>query len=1062
MQPVSSNTKPDNKCLNPVTTKCVTWDGPEITCLDGTVICKGQVIENTIYLLASKLCQIYEAIGIEGINSCINNIQDGTSVTVGSSSTLQQVFSAIITKVCSLNARVETLENTDCPEIRAVVPVCMTSDPTLNAIIVGLQGWNSATSTLPIEVYATFLAQVICSILIDITSIQSKASQIEKEIASLWDTLNNCTNNCSLLVQPTCTNNFTLNPNNEPVFVGDAYTYLETEFCQLQSAIGTTDDITDAVLKQCPNLNDQDRLSAGGVMSSIGGWINAPVTLADSINNMWLTVCDMRAAVQQVLDGCCFSLCSYLQLGYDVIWDATGQIITISFNTPGFATIYNQAPPAGSASFTTAPGSPLPAWVTTQFPTAPQTNVLITLNDGTVTGVINTSLKLNQLAVAASGFVINLPVAIPGYDNTSINQTINISFQYTVDDGVTVPLVCEFDQTDGLPFECCAPQPAPNSWAYNIQSSTGSDMTIKVFGLLEDTPPIAIPGPNTVTSATPNTLTDIGATFPATLAGTGYGYLITVAGQTRYITNVIGTDTLTVNSNWTTLPTPGTPYIIEDIYWTFPLSGPTFPCGALTSPLIDLRIKVVTLNSSFNPNDENTWDIVTQAPSVTPSVISTTGYVLPDGTLDPNQDYAVVVYAQYACDYSIATIYNAVTPIAASLTIQIGAPGSPVPNVFNSNLTISVNNIISNATTANLPNENATLASPAAFALNLPVLPNVSRFQFSPAKAHFNQLPNTTPLNYAICGLTFDPWAQTTGPNPVWNRDVVVGLYRGYEVSIFYLNNQAVSTPLLDACNVPYKTNSLDDPNLLFIYNQPFGFAGPCPAIPVALCAPAPPVPVCTPGTTGVPIVVNIPPTFSSNSFPAIARYNPTPYSVDISNDFHTMAIKNTTTVTFINDLLSGNTVSPRIICYVHVFTYDPTSPAPGWIEYSPPRYATLDTGFIAPLAPGATFTYTLPNDIIANAKYGDAFFAVLFLDRGTITTSASCNLTTPFKITPATNSQFSCRIPTLIEQTYTQTSGVFPFPEPGQPTQSFKSWSGIITENYNFDFDLTVTLLRP
>jgi len=130
MKPVSSNIKTNNKCLNPVTTKCVTWDGPDITCLDGTVLCKGQSVETTLYAIATKLCQVIEELNLEGINPCINNIADDTSVTITADSTLQEVFSAIIQKVCSLTDRIVTLEEQECPVLLIKVPIssCLRAD----------------------------------------------------------------------------------------------------------------------------------------------------------------------------------------------------------------------------------------------------------------------------------------------------------------------------------------------------------------------------------------------------------------------------------------------------------------------------------------------------------------------------------------------------------------------------------------------------------------------------------------------------------------------------------------------------------------------------------------------------------------------------------------------------------------------------------------------------------------------------------------------------------------------------------------------------------------------
>lgn len=1062
MQPVSSNIKPNNKCLNPVTTKCVTWDGPEITCLDGTVLCKGQTIENTVYILASKLCEIYEAIGIEGIDTCINNIQDGTSVSIGATSNLQQVFSAIINKVCALNTRVQILENTDCPEIRGVVPSCITANPTLLAQLQSLQGWDEATSTLPIEIYANFIAQVVCSMLVSISSLQSSVSTINQNIQDLWDALNNCANNCTFNVQPTCTNNFTLNPDNEPVFISTAYSWLETDFCQLQSVVGTSTEITDAISRECANLDQQDRLSSGGVMGDISGWVSNPTTLADSLNNMWLTVCDMRTAVQQILDGCCFSLCSYLELGYDIVWAADGTEIDISFNTVGAnPTIYTSAavPPAVGSPYTATPPGPLPAWVLTQFPNASQTNIILTFDDGNgVVVTVDTGQTINQWAVDPTPFNYVFP---PGYDNTSNNQTINISFTYDVNDGVTPPITCEINQTDAMPFECCSPATAPYDWAYDINSTNGTNLTVKIKGLEEVRQTPLYTG--TITAVGANTITDGAATFvPATLFVTGeFGYIVEItsgpaAGTFKYVTAATATQ-LTVNSNWAVAPVIGNTYEVKNIYWIFPLNGPVYPCGVSLpdpSPLLDLKVQIVEVTSSYDPNDSSTWDVTIQNPSITDLVLCTTGYVIPDGVLNANADYVVYVYARYACDYSEPTAYGTTTPVAISVSMQFGSPSQPVSGVFDSSLSFTINNIYNNSAVPNVGNKTVTLTNPASFALNLPVGPNDSRFQFSPSKATFLNNSFTTPKNYAICGLTYNPWATTAvmGTN-IPNRDVVLGLYRGYDVDILYINSQGATLPLLDGCNIPYTTNTLDDPNLRFINNAPFG--SPCPWIP---CTPAPPAPTCVAGT---PVVIDIPSSFTANSLPVVIRYNPLPQAVDYSDDFHAITIKAGSRLR-INNTGTNPLTATDLFFYARVFQFDPASSSPGnWVDYTPARYNTFTTGIVN-IPAGGFFETILAADQIVTCKYGDAVFALLEYNTVSVFNSSSCYIdngpsTIPLTIGPdPTTSQFSCNVPSLIEITLTSAGTALPITT---STRRGRSWTFFVTEDLDVSFDVVVDI---
>jgi hypothetical protein len=1072
MKPVSSNIKPNNKCLNPVTTKCVTWDGPDITCLDGTTLCKGQTIENTVYLLASKLCLIYESIGLEGLNTCINNIQDGTSVSVGSNSTLKEVFSAIINKVCTLNTRVETLENTDCPEIRAVVPACLINDTTLPVQVESFLGWDSTNNTLPIESYASYVAQIICFMLIKITTIQNQIISINQAIQDLWDALNSCTNNCSFNVQPTCTNDFTLNPTNQPVFISDAYQWLEADFCQLQSAVGTPAEITNAINKQCANLGEQDKLSSGGVMENTAGWVNNPVTLADSLSNMWLTVCDMRQAVKQILDGCCFSLCNYLEFGYDITWSVDGTSIEFSLNTPGSQTVYTSANVPPDPNYPAAAGVPLLAWVLTQFPTAFQSNIIITFDDGVGTQAIwPTSVNLNTLAVAASPLSFSFP---SGYSYTSNQQTINISFTYVVDDQVTPPVTCEINQTDSLPYECCSPPPAPYDWAYDISSTTGSDMTIIVRGLEESTG-VVYPTSGTAnpTGIGANTLTDTAATFLAAWATADYGYIVRItsgpgAGQVRYITgvNLITFDELTVNQNWDTpLPDVTSTYEIQDIYWPFPLNGPDYPCGVSSpdpSPLLSLKVQVIEIDSGYNPNDPNTWNIQVQQTNVTDAAILS-GITIPDGTLNPNTDYAVAVFAEYACDFSEPTIYDVITPISGSVVIEFGTQTAPAANVFNSaTTTVIVDNITSNALAPNIPDASVIQSNPALFALTLPVGANQTRFQVIPNPAAWNTTQGILPRSYSLCGLNYDPWGTSGAPLNTPNRDIALGQYRGYEVELIDMSNPLSPTPILDACGIPFKTNSLDDPNLVFIYNQPFGFSSTCPSPAVPLCTPAPPAPTCS--TAGKPITIDIPSTYPSNFAAVKVRYNPNPYKVNLSDDFHKVTIKSGSKLTIVNNAISSLTITgTELFFYAHIYKYDPTTQS--YVDYSTPIYNTFTTGSQT-LAPGASYSTTLLTDQSVSCKYGDAMYCQLTYDKTVSSYGSNCFIGTapslaPLVFGPAATSQFSCNIPSPVIKSFTNSGTQLPI-NSANPAERITSYKYLITEDLEISFDVYVIITTP
>ena len=1010
MKPVSSNIKANNKCLNPVTTKCVTWDGPEITCLDGTVLCKGQSIEITLYAIATKLCQVINELNLEGINPCINNINDDTSVNINQNSTLQEVFSGIIQKVCSLTDRVTTLENEECPVL--LVTVAETScfrDPNYpNWNVENQPSWEEyGPNTIPATVFAELVAVAVCAMLIDITALQNSVTTIKQEIQDLWVALENCTSNCNNLVLPTCTYDFTSNPDGEPVSIQTAYSWLEKEFCDLKSSIGTPDEIIDAVQKQCPDLTFLERLSSGGQMGDIAGWNSNPITLADSVGNLWLTVCDMRQAVANILNGCCFTPCSYLEFGYDLVWDVNGAYVDVVFNGSGPHLVYTDlsVPPAGTSPWNAIPSlgppPPPPPWVLTQFPIASQTNVIITISDGSVSATYDTLLKINDWAIESNvtnnGYRITF-ASIPGYNVTSLNQTINFLFDYGVDDGTSIT-PCQINQTDGFEYECCAPTAYTCDTTLNmIVDQNGVGFTCQLTGLVLENPLLA---DSTVTGAGTgtDTLQDTGgidfSTIPLSTGASGgsivyinYNQTTNTYDQCRYVTAINAADEIEVNAAWAPALVGTETYVIKDNYYNNPGTS-TNDC---VDSLLNLTVKVIEVNAGFVKDDPNTWNIVYQNASISWVAISTVpGFQVPTGYVDPNKEYVIAIYANYPCGQSEPSFVGNLSPILASVSIQLGTLTSPAAQAFNPSSTASsVTDILSNNVVPNYePSESATVTSPALFGLDLPVGGNLTQFRITPAAPTWAFNIGLTPQAFCACGLNrSDPWGTTTiGSQTVPTRNVVLGQYRAYEVKLFkndIVNNTTI--PILDSNLNPYVTNSLADPTINFSSN--------------------------TPTVSGGGIIVSVPGTYTESTYPVVIQYNPNPYAVNTSIDFHKVYIRNDVpqpiTINVING--TGGPVTFRAWVDIVALKWDDTTSQ--YIPYSPNRTQTVTTGSVLVPNTGLPVPIIIPTiNPYMDCKYGDALYAqVRFTDNGGVSFTRAVNYV--LALLPAT-------VPTLTAVNY-------------------------------------------
>jgi len=109
---------------------------------------------------------------------------------------------------------------------------------------------------------------------------------------------------------------------------------LEDQFCVLRGTLGTTTAITAAAAQQCAGLAQSTAFSQSGALGNIPGWKPTITTLADSFHNLWLTVCDMRAVMKDIIGtGAGGGACAGFILKFAAFADNTRQNVTLRFDT---------------------------------------------------------------------------------------------------------------------------------------------------------------------------------------------------------------------------------------------------------------------------------------------------------------------------------------------------------------------------------------------------------------------------------------------------------------------------------------------------------------------------------------------------------------------------------------------------------------------------------------------------------------------------------------------------------------------------------------------------------
>lgn len=310
MLPTKSNTA--DKGCSPVSSNCVIWQGPDLSCIN---LCNGDSVSDVVYAMATKLCSVQSAYDLTSLDlTCLVSFctSTGAAPTIKS---LSAVLDFIIKKVCCLNTTVAAIVpgGTAYTEPTLTLPAC-------------LQYTNSQGQTVTQLIHNQFtltLATKICAINTIVTSHTSTLASHETRIATLESapaiTLPTVTPKCVLPATPTAMN----------VVLGA----LESQFCDLKAVLGSNTQLTAAAAQQCTGLNAATALSQSGTMSGITNWNSTATTVAQSLQNLWITVCDMRAAVYSLKTTAGTTDCSAFLLGFVAAANNDRSIVTLYFNT---------------------------------------------------------------------------------------------------------------------------------------------------------------------------------------------------------------------------------------------------------------------------------------------------------------------------------------------------------------------------------------------------------------------------------------------------------------------------------------------------------------------------------------------------------------------------------------------------------------------------------------------------------------------------------------------------------------------------------------------------------
>lgn len=295
---IKANSSTTNPCGGGTTSECVTWEGGEIECLG---IENGDTLSVTVKTLAEEICALQEELDLSDLD--LKCVFDLCVSCPEPEKTLQTVLELIINKICSIQ---EIIDNLDLSSSSGTDPVL-----TLASCFQYTDVDGDLIIELPHTNYTKRIANQVCAILLDIASLQDDVGDLQNIVNDLQTQIDALELNI-----PDVTS--------DCLFVGtksidEAWDVLDQAFCQLRTSVGLPTAVNLAISKQCEDLNDE--------FGSEPGWNMSPANLAQSISNLWIAFCAVRAT-QEI---CCEVTCEDVELGFSASLNEDNTAVTLKF-----------------------------------------------------------------------------------------------------------------------------------------------------------------------------------------------------------------------------------------------------------------------------------------------------------------------------------------------------------------------------------------------------------------------------------------------------------------------------------------------------------------------------------------------------------------------------------------------------------------------------------------------------------------------------------------------------------------------------------------------------------
>jgi len=268
----------DNSPCSPISSNCVIWQGPDLPCIK---LCKGDTISDVVEALALELCGILDILDIKNYDlTCFD-------ITACGPKDFVTLIQFLIDRICALenidtsgavSTRSSSADLTGCPDCVVSVAPCF---------VIGTQ------TTMQLVDYVNAIGLRICSIITDIANINLQISNLLIRVTALEDTPPPAIPIPSIVINCNIGTLLSGNSYSLDIVLDQLINNTTNGYCSLMGVLGTISQIGTSLVPDCSFSTD---------ITSNPNWTATPTTLAESITNIWIALCQITSTPLSVQD----------------------------------------------------------------------------------------------------------------------------------------------------------------------------------------------------------------------------------------------------------------------------------------------------------------------------------------------------------------------------------------------------------------------------------------------------------------------------------------------------------------------------------------------------------------------------------------------------------------------------------------------------------------------------------------------------------------------------------------------------------------------------------------